>query len=155
MPQNNPLPAGPALDRAVCLALTKAGAKGWEPRIEWWISNDGGHSFAIGFARESSAVDFMDNPNHPHRRAGYKVIKKEWFDSVSEDPATALRALEAMREMKWLGELYSWPPPEDQAYSCRLRSMRVKLPHIYMTSADTPSHAIALAILAALEGGSE
>ena len=137
------LPAGPELDRLACEALTREGCAGWGPRIEWWISNDGGHSLAIGFDREEQALAYLDNPNHPHRSAGYEAVKKERFCRISQDWREAGRALEAMRELGSTWILLEW----------QLRTgwyCRVKYPGVDFTCGDTGPHAIALALIAAL-----
>jgi len=151
------LPAGPELDRLACEALTREGCAGWGPRIEWWISNDGGHSLAIGFDREEQALAYLDNPNHPHRSAGYEAVKKERFCRISQDWREAGRALGAMKKLGWGGNIVL--PTESgnfgDCYAVRFwlntgplsgsNSLQQKL-------SESLPHAIALAIVAAAEG---
>jgi hypothetical protein len=41
---NEPMAAGPVLDRLCCEALTKAGAQGWHPVSRFILSRDGGNT---------------------------------------------------------------------------------------------------------------
>lgn len=144
------LPAGPELDRLACEALTREGCAGWGPRIEWWISNDGGRSLAIGFDREEQALAYLDNPNHPHRSAGYEAVKKERFCRISQDWREAGRALEAMRGQGWEWDATSLG--DGKPFDCTFArfNARGELHTSIGVEGDTGPHAIALAIVAAL-----
>jgi hypothetical protein len=138
MPATNPLPAGPALDRDVCLALTKAGARGWEPE---WRALKGEMEVCSYFVGNEDMRRFYEE-------RGYRT--EERYQRISTDPATALRALEAMRKMGRWSQLAT----DDKDWECCIEDADGDW--FKMGKAVTPAHAIGLAILAALgEGGSE